>query len=116
MLSVDGHQLLMDAGTHPKREGLSSLPLYETVKDLEVDAAEDFPISEAEVDILEGDEWGRADACGGWGGVLHGDHSGMATRMMLKRLSQAMTLVIATTTLDVVAPPTPAAPPRTVSP
>ena len=28
MLSVDGHQLLMDAGTHPKREGLSSLPLY----------------------------------------------------------------------------------------
>ena len=38
MLSVDGHQLLMDAGTHPKREGLSSLPLYETVKDLEVDA------------------------------------------------------------------------------
>ena len=38
MLSVDGHQLLMDAGTHPKREGLSSLPLYESVKDLEVDA------------------------------------------------------------------------------
>ena len=38
MLSVDGHQLLMDAGTHPKREGLSSLPPYESVKDREVDA------------------------------------------------------------------------------
>jgi len=38
MLSVDGHQLLMDAGTHPKREGLSSLPLYESVRDLDVDA------------------------------------------------------------------------------
>jgi Cft2 family RNA processing exonuclease len=37
MTTVDGHNLLLDAGTHPKREGLASLPLYEKVKDLDVD-------------------------------------------------------------------------------
>lgn len=38
MTTIDGHTLLMDTGTHPKREGLASLPLYDKVKDLEVDA------------------------------------------------------------------------------
>ncbi|HLP75601.1 MAG TPA: MBL fold metallo-hydrolase [Candidatus Paceibacterota bacterium] len=37
-LEVDGHGLLMDAGTHPKREGRSSLPLYSSIVDKEVDA------------------------------------------------------------------------------
>src|SRR6185436_2055790 len=32
------HRLLMDAGTHPKREGHASLPMYELVKGEEVDA------------------------------------------------------------------------------
>lgn len=38
LATVDGHHLLMDAGTHPKREGRSSLPLYESIRDVEVDA------------------------------------------------------------------------------
>src|SRR5437016_8347758 len=37
-LEIEGHRLLMDAGTHPKREGRSSLPLYDVVRDQEVDA------------------------------------------------------------------------------
>ncbi len=37
-LEIDGHGLLMDAGTHPKREGRDSLPLYGTIRDKEVDA------------------------------------------------------------------------------
>ena len=37
MTTLDGHSLLMDAGTHPKRSGMASLPLYEKVKDLDVD-------------------------------------------------------------------------------
>jgi Cft2 family RNA processing exonuclease len=37
-LEMDGHGLLMDAGTHPKREGRDSLPLYGLIKDKEVDA------------------------------------------------------------------------------
>src|SRR5512144_1573715 len=32
------HRLLMDAGTHPKREGRPSLPLYDLVKQHKVDA------------------------------------------------------------------------------
>ncbi len=28
MTTLDGHSLLMDAGTHPKRSGMASLPLY----------------------------------------------------------------------------------------
>ncbi len=32
------HRLLMDAGTHPKREGRPSLPLYDVVKQHQVDA------------------------------------------------------------------------------
>src|SRR5499425_2928966 len=35
---MEGHRLLMDVGTHPKREGQSSLPLYELVKGEELDA------------------------------------------------------------------------------
>ena len=37
-VEIEGHRLLMDAGTHPKREGRSSLPLYDLVKKQEVDA------------------------------------------------------------------------------
>src|SRR2546423_10601 len=37
-VDLEGHRLLMDAGTHPRREGLDSLPLYTLVKDQEVDA------------------------------------------------------------------------------
>src|ERR1043166_8267550 len=37
-VGMNGHRLLMDAGTHPKREGNSSLPLYSAVRNEEVDA------------------------------------------------------------------------------
>ena len=37
-VKIDGHGLLMDAGTHPKREGNSSLPLYAKIKNEHVDA------------------------------------------------------------------------------
>lgn len=37
-LEIDGHRLLMDAGTHPKREGHDSLPLYKTIAKEEIDA------------------------------------------------------------------------------
>jgi Cft2 family RNA processing exonuclease len=37
-LEIEGHGLLMDAGTHPKREGRASLPLYHVIQDREVDA------------------------------------------------------------------------------
>ena len=37
-LEIDGHGLLMDAGTHPKREGRAGLPLYDLIKEKEVDA------------------------------------------------------------------------------
>ncbi len=38
LVELDGHRLLLDAGTHPKREGRASLPLYGLVRDQEVDA------------------------------------------------------------------------------
>lgn len=38
MVEIEGHRLLMDAGTHPKREGRDSLPLYGLIKNEEVDA------------------------------------------------------------------------------
>ncbi|HXG48088.1 MAG TPA: MBL fold metallo-hydrolase, partial [Methylomirabilota bacterium] len=38
LVEIDGHRLLMDAGTHPKREGFASLPLYKKVAGSEVDA------------------------------------------------------------------------------
>jgi Cft2 family RNA processing exonuclease len=37
-VQVEGHRLLMDAGVHPKREGRGSLPLYDLVKNEELDA------------------------------------------------------------------------------
>ena len=37
-LDLEGHRLLMDAGTHPKREGRASLPLYDLIKKEELDA------------------------------------------------------------------------------
>src|SRR6266853_4102676 len=37
-VELEGHRLLMDAGTHPKREGRESLPLYDLVKNREVEA------------------------------------------------------------------------------
>ncbi|MDB6039129.1 MAG: Cft2 family processing exonuclease [Verrucomicrobiales bacterium] len=37
-VDIDGHRLLMDAGTHPKREGRPSLPLYDVIKNENVEA------------------------------------------------------------------------------
>jgi Cft2 family RNA processing exonuclease len=37
-VDIEGHRLLMDAGTHPKLEGRASLPLYSVVANEEVDA------------------------------------------------------------------------------
>src|SRR5882762_9837488 len=37
-VEIEGHRLLLDAGIHPKREGVESLPLYDLVKNEEVDA------------------------------------------------------------------------------
>ncbi len=37
-VNIEGHRLLMDAGTHPKREGRDSLPLYNIIKREELDA------------------------------------------------------------------------------
>jgi Cft2 family RNA processing exonuclease len=37
-VDIEGHRLLLDAGTHPKREGTESLPLYSLVKDEVLDA------------------------------------------------------------------------------
>lgn len=38
LVDIEGHRLLMDAGTHPKREGRASLPLYGLIEKEEVDA------------------------------------------------------------------------------
>lgn len=37
-VEFEGHRLLMDTGTHPKREGHASLPRYDLVKNEDVDA------------------------------------------------------------------------------
>ncbi len=37
-VDLEGHRLLLDAGTHPKREGRPSLPLYDLIKNQEVDS------------------------------------------------------------------------------
>lgn len=37
-VEIDGHRLLMDAGTHPKREGREGLPLYNLIAKEDVDA------------------------------------------------------------------------------
>jgi len=37
-VELEGHRLLMDAGTHPKREGRSCLPMFDLIKDQEIDA------------------------------------------------------------------------------
>ena len=37
-LNLEGNGLLMDAGTHPKRDGRESLPLYDLIKNEPVDA------------------------------------------------------------------------------
>lgn len=37
-VEIDGCKLLMDAGIHPKRDGWSSLPLYDCIKNEEIDA------------------------------------------------------------------------------
>jgi Cft2 family RNA processing exonuclease len=38
LVEIDGHRLLLDAGTHPKREGRASLPLFSAAGREEVDA------------------------------------------------------------------------------
>jgi Cft2 family RNA processing exonuclease len=37
-LNLEGHGLLMDAGTHPKREGREGMPLFDLIKNEEMDA------------------------------------------------------------------------------
>lgn len=37
-VELDGSRMLLDAGTHPKREGLASLPLYDVVRKSDLDA------------------------------------------------------------------------------
>jgi Cft2 family RNA processing exonuclease len=37
-VEIDGHRLLLDAGTHPKREGHAGLPLYKYIAKEDVDA------------------------------------------------------------------------------
>ena len=37
-VEMEGHRLLMDAGIHPKREGRSSLPLFNAIKGQDLDA------------------------------------------------------------------------------
>jgi Cft2 family RNA processing exonuclease len=37
-LDIEGHRLLMDAGTHPKREGRAGLPMYAVIAKEDVDA------------------------------------------------------------------------------
>lgn len=38
LLEMEGHRLLMDAGTHPRLEGRAALPLYDLIKAHELDA------------------------------------------------------------------------------
>lgn len=37
-VDIEGHKLLMDAGIHPKREGREGLPLYDLIKNEDLDA------------------------------------------------------------------------------
>src|ERR1044071_5915012 len=37
-VEIDGHRMLMDAGIHPKREGRQALPLFDLVRDQDLDA------------------------------------------------------------------------------
>ncbi len=37
-VEMEGHRLLLDAGTHPEREGLDGLPLFDLIKDQEVES------------------------------------------------------------------------------
>lgn len=37
-VEIEGWKLLLDAGVHPKRDGWASLPLYDRIKDEEIDA------------------------------------------------------------------------------
>src|SRR5688572_8141950 len=37
-VDIEGHRILLDAGTHPKREGRASLPLYSLIAQEELDA------------------------------------------------------------------------------
>ncbi len=37
-VEIDGHRLLMDAGVHPKREGRAGLPMFDRVKEQDLDA------------------------------------------------------------------------------
>ena len=38
-VEMEGHRLLMDAGTHPRLEGRGGLPLYDLVKNEEIGRA-----------------------------------------------------------------------------
>jgi Cft2 family RNA processing exonuclease len=38
LVDVDGHRLLLDAGLHPKRDGVEGLPLYRSLANQELDA------------------------------------------------------------------------------
>lgn len=50
-LNIDGAGIILDCGTHPRKKGIDSLPLFSLIKDLPVDAA---LISHAHQDHIEG--------------------------------------------------------------
>ena len=37
-VSIDGHSILLDAGVHPKHDGLGALPTYKDIRDVDVEA------------------------------------------------------------------------------
>ena len=38
VIEIDGHRLMMDSGSHPKREGNASMPMFSVMSHEEVDA------------------------------------------------------------------------------
>ena len=38
LIQADGTSILLDAGVHPRREGYDSLPNYDLIKDIDVEA------------------------------------------------------------------------------
>lgn len=51
LVEMDDHRLLLDAGTHPRREGRAGLPLFQSVRDETVDA---IAISHCHLDHVGG--------------------------------------------------------------
>ena len=38
LIQADGTSVLLDAGVHPRREGMDSLPNYDLIKDVDIEA------------------------------------------------------------------------------